>query len=103
MTCIGQATNNLIKNSNFTNDLSNWSKSSTCSEYDTIMYNSLRILGNPSRDKNIYQTISTPGKKGDIYTLGGWVKTESVPNKLPETQKVAIHIYLNKENILRLN
>ncbi len=37
------------------------------------------IQGDPTKNKRLLQNVSAQGKKGDVYTLGGWVMGDSVP------------------------
>ncbi|WHY01333.1 DNRLRE domain-containing protein [Neobacillus sp. DY30] len=37
------------------------------------------IAGNANELRNINQTIKVKGKKGDIFTFGGWTKGDSIP------------------------
>lgn len=37
------------------------------------------IAGNANELRNINQTIEVKGKKGDIFTIGGWAKGDTVP------------------------
>ncbi len=39
------------------------------------------MAGNPSKQKNIYQTVSVSGSAGDSFVLGGWAKGDAVPIK----------------------
>ena len=40
---------------------------------------SFKINGKPSDLRNISQHVETSGKKGDVYSFGGWAKADSVP------------------------
>ncbi len=40
-----------------------------------------RIYGNPKKAKKLTQTIAVGGKKGDSFTAGVWVKSETLPDK----------------------
>ncbi|MCM0649711.1 discoidin domain-containing protein [Clostridium swellfunianum] len=41
---------------------------------------SFKINGNAYTRKNVFQVVNTPGKKGDIFVVGGWAKGESIPD-----------------------
>jgi len=38
-----------------------------------------KISGNPSKNKNVYQTINVSGKKDDVFVASGWAKGGSLP------------------------
>ena len=71
--------NNLVKNPSFDSGLSQWGKNGNCDANDKVVSlngnNVAKIIGNSSKNKYILQEISTSGKKGDIYTFAGWIKS----------------------------
>ena len=40
----------------------------------------VKIPGNTTADKKVYQTLNQAGNSGDVYTFGAWAKANSVPN-----------------------
>ena len=41
--------------------------------------NALRMVGSSTLAKSIYQNVAISGAAGDVYTVGGWAKGDSVP------------------------
>lgn len=41
--------------------------------------NALRMVGSSTLAKSIYQNVAISGTAGDVYTVGGWAKGDSVP------------------------
>ena len=39
----------------------------------------IQMLGSPAQAKTYYQDIAVSGSAGDVYTLAGWAKADSVP------------------------
>lgn len=94
----GNSTNryNLVENPNFAYNTEMTSKYWSANGYDSSnqivqasstdnypqKMDSLRSIykmgGDPTVDKNIYQTVNVKGKKGDIYVAGAWGKAQSV-------------------------
>ena len=78
--------NNLIQNPMFQNGITNWTKSGACTTNDKVQAvngnNTFKFIGDPNESKNLAQTISKSGTKGDIYTFCGWVKSTGVPNEI---------------------
>lgn len=89
---IGEKENNLIKNGNFSNGLTNWSKTN-CNDNDKVENGSFKFIGNSSVDKNIYQSLNISGKKGDIFTLATWVNSKAVPNNKERGIKISLTIH----------
>ena len=60
---------------------------------------SCKIAGYPSQTRSIYQRINITGKAGDIYSIGGWGKADSVSTTYSSlTQKPNFRMYLNVYN-----
>ncbi len=62
-------------------DIRTPSESPDCVRLDT---NSFKITGDASTNKNLYQSIQIPGAAGDVFTLSGWAKGDSVPLDVAE-------------------
>ena len=71
--------NNLIQNPGFDNGLTNWTKNANCTTTEDVVSdngnNVIRIQGDITLDKSVKQTIKNTGKKGDIYSLSLWHKS----------------------------
>lgn len=88
---------NLVENANFktqNNELSSAYWSETSADTTNKVYKSqdttypivldkektvYMMTGYSSKKKNVYQSISISGKKGDIFVASGWARGESVP------------------------
>ena len=88
--------NNLVINGDFNKSTNSWSKNSSCSSNDTVAddttstdllksaapqldTSAYRITGSATSSKTVSQTITLSGSKGDVFTLAGWGKGDSVP------------------------
>ncbi|MCI8361940.1 MAG: hypothetical protein HFJ41_02105 [Clostridia bacterium] len=94
---IAEKENNLIKNGNFSNGLTNWGKTN-CDDNDKVENGSFKFIGNSNIDKNIYQNINISGKKGDIFTLATWVNSKAVPNNKERAIKVSLTIHFIRQD-----
>ncbi|MBE6939730.1 MAG: RHS repeat protein [Ruminococcaceae bacterium] len=81
---------NLINNADFRFGTSGWTKGSTCTSSDTVTTvsasaapqlntSAYKISGSATASKSVYQTVNVSGAAGDVYSLAGWGKGDSVP------------------------
>lgn len=54
------------------------SSTSAAPQMDTHVY---AVAGDPREEKSRYQNFHISGSKGDVYTVAGWAKGDSVPLK----------------------
>ena len=83
---------NLVKNGTFSSGMNNWTPTS-CEANDKVVDGKYRFIGNSGLDKNIEQSIGLSGKKGDIYTLAGWVNSKAVPNNPDRPTKISLSLH----------
>ncbi len=100
MVSVKELDNNLVKNSNFTEGLDNWIKHQNCTDDDeTVGENGnavFKMVGDPTKNKYLRQEINISGKKGDIYTLYGWLKTLGVPSIPGNTKSARLTIGITR-------
>lgn len=89
---VSQMENNLLKNANFNNGITNWTFYGDGK--DTVENGMLKIQGNPDVDKNVSQYMDMVGKKGDIFTFMGWVKANAIPHNDTKGVKLSIDFHL---------
>jgi len=97
---------NLISNSSFENGTSSFITnfgSSTGNGASTAQNQSgsysCQIAGYPSQTRSICQRVNISGKAGDVYSLGGWGKANSVPTTYSNLNlKPNFRMYLNVYN-----
>ncbi len=88
----GEAPNryNMLKNSDFSDGMSSWTNNGTTSSDGIVTDTSdshpdslsdyvYHIVGSSQNEKCIEQSISVNGKKGDTYSFGAWVRSDSIP------------------------
>ncbi len=89
-------TYNMIENSGFDNGLTSWIKNSDCNANDNVVSsttgNAAKITGESIKRKNIYQNVKISGKKGDVFSLSGWVKSNSVALSAPRANSITAGI-----------
>lgn len=90
--------NNLVVNPNFDNGLTGWTKNGQCEATEKVVTvnnsNVLEIKAKPDKSKGVYQVIRKPGKKGDIFTMYGWIRTLGIPNRqTKEYTRLTLIIY----------
>ena len=84
--------NNLLKNATFSDGMNNWTLNYGDSN-DRVVDGKFRFIGHSNRDKNIEQQVNISGKKGDIYTMSGWVNSKAIPNDIKKTCKISISVH----------
>ena len=81
---------NLLVNSDFSSNLNSWTGSGTTSSdgvvSDTsashptsLSGNVYHLVGSVSGTKTLKQTLKVNGKKGDTYSFGTWMRSDSIP------------------------
>ncbi|MDD2376320.1 MAG: RICIN domain-containing protein [Clostridia bacterium] len=90
-------TYNLIENSGFDNGLTSWIRNSDCNmTNDNVVSiptgNAVKITGESTKRKNICQNVKISGKKGDVFSLSGWVKSNSVALSAPRANSITAGI-----------
>lgn len=96
---------NLINNGDFRYN-AGWSSNSACDSYDRrISANgaaaaemdsyAYRIYGEATKDKRVSQTINVSGSAGDVFSVAGWAKGDSVPMVKDGNRRFAILAHFN--------
>lgn len=91
---------NLVKNSDFNNDLSYWKRLQVTDSNDKVVDDNgnkvVMINGVTDNTKAFQQEIKVSGKKGDSFNLSFFAKTIGVPNK--DNRKMGMAIAFSDEN-----
>lgn len=96
---------NLINNGDFRYN-AGWSSNSACDSYDRrISANgaaaaemdsyAYRIYGEATKDKRVSQTVNVSGSAGDVFSVAGWAKGDSVPMVKDGNRRFAILAHFN--------
>lgn len=94
---INEKENNLVENGNFSEGLNHWTGNRTESN-DKVIDGKYQYIGNSGIDKNLAQYVPTSGKKGDIFTIAGWVKSRAVPNNSEKNVKISLSIHFHRKD-----
>ena len=81
---------NLLVNSDFSNNTNSWTSSgasssdgvvsdTSASHPTSLSGNVYHMIGNVDGTKSLKQTIPVTGKKGDAYSFGAWLRSDSIP------------------------
>ena len=96
---------NLVENGDFRHT-TNWTKNSACSSSDGRASTSgtaapqmgsyaYRVYGAATKDKQVTQTVNVSGSAGDVFTVAGWAKGDSVPMIENGNRRFAILAHFN--------
>ena len=96
---------NLIENGDF-RYTSGWTNNSSCDSYDRRVSSSgtaavemnsyaYRVYGEATKDKRVSQTVNVSGSKGDVFSVAGWAKGDSVPMVEKSNRRFAILAHFN--------
>lgn len=96
---------NLIENGDF-RYTSGWTNNSSCDSYDRRVSSSgtaavemnsyaYRVYGEATKDKRVSQTVNVSGSKGDVFSVAGWAKGDSVPMVEDGNRRFAILAHFN--------
>ena len=96
---------NLIENGDF-RYTSGWTNNSSCDSYDRRVSSSgtaavemnsyaYRIYGEATKDKRVSQTVNVSGSAGDVFSVAGWAKGDSVPMVEKSNRRFAILAHFN--------
>lgn len=97
LTSIKDKENNLLVNGDFSNGQNYWGSNPYCNENeDKVIDGKFRFARNSDVDKCIGQHVFVSGKKGDIFTLAGWVKSNAVPNNKEKNIKTSLSIHFHR-------
>lgn len=96
---------NLIENGDFRHT-SGWTNNSACGSNDRRVSSSgtaaaemnsyaYRVYGEATKDKRVSQTINVSGSAGDVFSVAGWAKGDSVPMVEKSNRRFAILAHFN--------
>ena len=75
---------NLVMNGDFRSSSGGWSSYTGRTTYTPtaapeLSYNVYKMVGNPTAEQRISQTVQVSGGEGDTFVLAGWAKGDSAP------------------------
>ena len=96
---------NLIENGDFRHT-SGWTNNSACGSNDRRVSSSgtaaaemnsyaYRVYGEATKDKQVSQTVNVSGSAGDVFSVAGWAKGDSVPMIEDGNRRFAILAHFN--------
>lgn len=96
---------NLIENGDF-HHTSGWTNNSACGSNDRRVSSSgtaaaemnsyaYRVYGEATKDKQVSQTVNVSGSAGDVFSVAGWAKGDSVPMVEKSNRRFAILAHFN--------
>lgn len=109
----GMSSYNLLENSAFTNGIYHWSSTATLKTLSATelpgFAKAISKVGSPSSEwLGLSQYIYASGKKGDVFSIGSWIKADSAPiNDLKKDDAykpqfaLALHFCDSSKNVLK--